>query len=140
LALALAGGDDQVFADLVDGFAGGAAPQQGVDHVLEPVSISDPSLANYARRQIDVAHEGITRMSQLFPAEVAQTVQEALRLLTVAADAWVAGIEGRGFALDNFREHLDDARKLIADFQTQARQAMESIPTSPQPSRSEADP
>lgn len=92
---------------------------------LEHVGRSEPSLAGYARRQVDVAKGPLTQVSRLFPAHVAHTAAEALALLTEVADGWVATMEGHGPPSTDPHEALARAQDRIAEFQTQVRQAVQ---------------
>jgi diguanylate cyclase (GGDEF)-like protein len=102
-----------------------AVALQGAARSLERARTSEPALANYARRQIDVAQEPVDRMKRFFPAPVAHTAEETLRLLSEVADAWVSAMEGRGPIDFDAEAHLDRARTLLGNFQAQAREAVE---------------
>lgn len=98
---------------------------QGAAGFLEEAGRSEPALANRARRQIDVAQESVDQVSQLFPAPVARTAEQTLRRLREVADAWVGVMEGRGPIGFDTEARLQDAQKLLGDFQAQARAEVE---------------
>jgi hypothetical protein len=104
------------------------ALQTAVDS-LELVGSSEPALARHARRQIELAEEPMARISRLFPATVVQTAEEAMGLLTAAADGWVAATEGFGPPKDDPGELLDRARELLTLFQREAREAVRQAET-----------
>jgi hypothetical protein len=106
---------------------------------LQDVGRSEPSLASYARRQVDLAQEPITRVTQLFPQPVVQVGQEALRLLTEVADDWLAVIDGHGPPGDDPHERLTHAQRLTEDFQVRAREAVRNAAAPPASSSREPE-
>jgi hypothetical protein len=97
---------------------------QGAAGSLERVGTSEPSLANYARRQIDVAQDAVKGVGLFFPAPAARTAEQTLRLLTELADGWVGVIQGRPMDVDA-KAQLDRAQELLGAFQAQAREAIQ---------------
>jgi hypothetical protein len=92
---------------------------------LEEVGRSEPPLAMHARRQIGLTSEPIARVESLFPAAVAGTAAEAVRVLTELADGWVGAVEGHGPPGHDPQELLKRAQRLVEDLRVQVRQAVE---------------
>jgi hypothetical protein len=91
---------------------------------LERVGNSEPALARHARRQVELAEEPVAHVRRLFPAPVTQTAEEALDLLKATADGWVATMDGLGPPAEDPHDRLTRAQKLLADFQSDAREAV----------------
>jgi hypothetical protein len=102
---------------------------QGAMDSLEDVGSSEPALARHARRQIDLAQEPMARVSEFFPAPVVRTAEDAMGLLTAAADGWVAATDGFGPPKEDPQDLVARARERITTFRREAREAVQQATT-----------
>jgi hypothetical protein len=98
---------------------------------LETLGRSEPTLAEEAKRDADVAQHTLDELAPRLPPDVVRPARDAIENLNTASDAWVAAMRGEGFddgnrlaydrGVELYKQFLGDAKDAVAQMRSPAK-------------------